>query len=61
MQVGESTQSRRDFTLRFVRRAALRDGLILVLMVLGAAGTLALALRPLARLAQGGKTAARKI
>ena len=53
MQVGESTQSRRDFTLRFVRRAALRDGLILVLMVLGAAGTLALALRPLARLAQG--------
>lgn len=35
------------------RRAALRDGLILVLMVLGAAGTLALALRPLARLAQG--------
>ena len=53
VQVGESTQSRRDFTLRFVRRAALRDGLILVLMVLGAAGTLALALRPLARLAQG--------
>lgn len=35
VQVGESTQSRRDFTLRFVRRAALRDGLILVLMVLG--------------------------
>ncbi|WP_299017851.1 sensor histidine kinase N-terminal domain-containing protein [uncultured Caulobacter sp.] len=55
VQVGESTQSRRDFTLRFVRRAALRDGLILVLMVLGAAGTLALALRPLARLAQGVK------
>ena len=55
VQVGESTQSRRDFTLRFVRRAALRDGLILVLMVLGAAGTLALALRPLARLAHGVK------
>ena len=52
VQVGESTQSRQDFTQRFVRRAALRDGLILALMVLGAAGTLALALRPLARLAQ---------
>ena len=52
VQVGESTQSRQDFTQRFVRRAALRDGLILALMVLGSAGTLALALRPLARLAQ---------
>ncbi len=53
VQVGESTRSRQDFTQRFVRRAALRDGLVLALMVLGAAGTLALALRPLARLAQG--------
>jgi two-component system, OmpR family, sensor histidine kinase TctE len=52
VQVGESTQSRQDFTERFVRRAALRDGLILALMVLGAGGTLALALRPLSRLAQ---------
>ena len=52
VQVAESTQSRQEFTRRFVRRAALRDGLVLALMVLGTAGTLALALRPLARLAR---------
>jgi len=52
VQVAESTRSREDFTRRFVRRAALRDALVLALMVLGAAATLALALRPLARLAR---------
>ncbi|KQO15087.1 histidine kinase [Acidovorax sp. Leaf76] len=52
VQVAESTQSRQDFTRRFVRRAALRDGLVLALMVLGTGATLALALRPLARLAR---------
>lgn len=53
VQVAESTQSRQDFTRRFVQRAALRDGLVLALMVLGAAATLAMALRPLSRLARG--------
>lgn len=53
VQVAESTQSRQDFTRRFVQRAALRDGLVLALMVLGAAATLAIALRPLSRLARG--------
>lgn len=52
VQVAESTQSRQDFTRRFVRRAALRDGLVLALMVLGTAATLALALQPLSRLAR---------
>lgn len=53
VQVAESTQSRQEFTRRFVQRAALRDGLVLALMVLGAAATLAVALRPLSRLARG--------
>lgn len=53
VQVAESTQSRQEFTRRFVQRAALRDGLVLALMVLGAAATLAMALRPLSRLARG--------
>ena len=53
VQVAESTQSRQEFTRRFVQRAALRDGLVLALMVLGAAATLAIALRPLSRLARG--------
>lgn len=52
VQVAESTRSRQDFTRRFVRRAALRDGLVLALMVVGATATLAVALRPLARLAR---------
>ena len=52
VQVAESTRSREEFTRRFVRRAALRDTLVLALMVLGTAATLALALRPLARLAR---------
>lgn len=52
VQVAESTRSRQEFTRRFVRRAALRDALVLALMVLGTAATLALALRPLARVAR---------
>ncbi len=52
VQVAESTRSRQEFTRRFVRRAALRDTLVLALMVLGTAATLALALRPLARVAR---------
>lgn len=52
VQVAESTRSRQDFSSRFVRRTALRDGLMLALMVLGTAATLALALRPLARMAR---------
>lgn len=51
VQVGESLQSRQEFTRRFVQRAALRDSLVLALMLLGTAGTLAVALRPLARMA----------
>lgn len=53
VQVAESTQSRQEFTRRFVQRTALRDGLVLALMVLGSAATLAIALRPLSRLARG--------
>ncbi|MDD2547701.1 MAG: sensor histidine kinase N-terminal domain-containing protein [Burkholderiaceae bacterium] len=52
VQVAESTRSRQAFTRRFVQRAALRDALVLSLMVLGAAATLAVALRPLGRLAR---------
>ncbi|HJS01988.1 MAG TPA: sensor histidine kinase N-terminal domain-containing protein, partial [Variovorax sp.] len=33
VQVGESTRSRQEFTRRFVRRAALRDALVLALLV----------------------------
>lgn len=52
VQVAESTRSRQDFTARFVRRAVQRDALVLALMVLGTAALLAVALRPLARLAR---------
>ncbi len=52
VQVAESTRSRQEFTRRFVRRAVVRDTLVLALMVLGTAATLAVALRPLARLAR---------
>ena len=51
LQVAESTQSRADFTARFVRRAALRDALVLAVMLLCAATMLSVALRPLRRLA----------
>ena len=52
IQVGESTRSRQEFTARFVRRAALRDGLVLALLLLSTAVALAAALRPLTRLAR---------
>ena len=52
VQVGESTRSRQQFTDRFVRRAALRDGVILLLLVCSTALALGAALRPLRRLAR---------
>ena len=52
IQVGESTRSRQEFTSRFVRSAALRDGLILAMLLCGTALALAAALRPLSRLAR---------
>jgi two-component system sensor histidine kinase TctE len=52
VQVGESTRSRQQFTARFVRQAALRDGVILLLLVCGTSLALAAALRPLRRLAR---------
>ena len=52
IQVGESTRSRQEFSARFVRSAALRDGLVLVMLLCGTALALAAALRPLSRLAR---------
>lgn len=52
VQVGESTRSRQAFTARFVRSAALRDALVLALLLCGTALVLAAALRPLSRLAR---------
>lgn len=52
IQVGESTRSRQAFSSRFVRRAALRDGVVLALLLLSTALALAAALRPLTRLAR---------
>ncbi|SFM56641.1 sensor histidine kinase [Variovorax sp. OV329] len=52
IQVAESTRSRQEFTTRFVRSAAVRDGLVLALLLLGTAAVLHAALRPLARLAR---------
>lgn len=52
VQVGESTRSRQAFTARFVRRAALRDALVLMLLVCATALALAAALHPLTRLAR---------
>jgi two-component system sensor histidine kinase TctE len=52
IQVGESTRSRQEFTARFVRSAALRDGLVLAMLLVGTAIALAAALRPLSRLAR---------
>lgn len=51
IQVAEGTQSRQDFSRRFVARAALRDGLIFSMTLMGAALVVAVALRPLAKLA----------
>lgn len=56
IQVGESTRSRQEFTSRFVRRAALRDGLVLGLLLFSTAVALAAALRPLTRLAREVQT-----
>ena len=52
IQVGESTRSREEFSTRFVRSAALRDGLVLAMLLCGTALALAAALRPLSRLAR---------
>ncbi len=51
IQVGEGTQSRKDFTKAFVSRAAIRDASILALTLLATALALTLALRPVIRLA----------
>ncbi|MEO8022234.1 sensor histidine kinase N-terminal domain-containing protein [Polaromonas sp.] len=51
IQVAEGVQSRHEFTRRFVARAALRDGFIFALNLLCVAFVVALAVRPLARLA----------
>lgn len=52
VQVAESTGSRQEFSRRFVQRAALRDLLVLAVLLGGTALALAAALRPLARLAR---------
>ncbi len=52
IQVGESTRSRQEFSTRFVRSAALRDALVLALLVFGTGAALTAALRPLSRLAR---------
>jgi len=52
IQVAEGTRSRKDFSRRFVARAALRDGLIFGITLLCAALVVAVALRPLAQLAR---------
>ncbi len=52
VQVAESTRSRADFTRRFVRSAAARDALVLGLLLAGSVLALAIALRPLMRLAR---------
>ncbi|MBS0342991.1 MAG: sensor histidine kinase N-terminal domain-containing protein [Proteobacteria bacterium] len=52
IQVGESTRSRQEFTRRFVRSAAIRDGFVLVLLLLGTGVVLHVALKPVARLAR---------
>ncbi|RZJ24983.1 MAG: sensor histidine kinase, partial [Haliea sp.] len=51
IQVGESTQSRQQFTSRFVQRAVARDALVLLAMLVCAALAVTIALRPLAVLA----------
>lgn len=52
IQVGESTRSRQEFTSRFVRRAAVRDVAILLLLIGCTAVALAAAFHPLIRLAR---------
>ena len=58
IQVAESTRSRQEFTRRFVRSAAIRDGFVLVLLMLGTGLVLHVALKPLARLAHEVETRA---
>lgn len=58
IQVAESTQSRQQFTDRFIRRAALRDAAVLAATLACVAIALAVALQPLATLA--GQVRARK-
>ncbi len=52
VQVGESTRSREEFTARFVRSAAARDAIVLGTLLLGSLWALAVALRPLTRMAR---------
>jgi len=52
VQVAESTRSRADFTRKFVRSAAARDLLVLGVLLAGSVIALAVALRPLMRLAR---------
>ena len=52
IQVAESTASREQFTASFVRRAAQRDALFVLLMGIAVVLGLSLALRPMARLAR---------
>ena len=51
IQVAEGTASREQFTAGFVRRAALRDLLLLAVLLASVVALLALALRPITRLA----------
>ena len=51
IQVAESTQSRQEFTKRFVQRSALRDGVIFALTLLTVLIVVTTALAPLAKLA----------
>lgn len=59
IQVAESTSSREQFTASFVRRAAWRDVLLLVVMGLAVVMGLMVALRPMTRLA--AQTRAREL
>lgn len=56
IQVAENTLSRRQFSQNFVYRAATRDVVVLVAVILLLAGIVAFALRPVARLAQQVRT-----
>ncbi|RYH50118.1 MAG: sensor histidine kinase, partial [Alcaligenaceae bacterium] len=56
IQVGESTRSRQEFTSRFVRNAAVRDIVILLLLIGCTAAALAAAFHPLVRLAREVQT-----
>lgn len=51
IQVAEGTASREQFTAGFVRRAALRDGALLAVLLASVVAVLGVALRPITRLA----------